>query len=168
MRRIIIATIIAPLAMPSGVLAFGGLVQLLTQSPDNVRFREAGLVAVYGFLIAYPLTLCGGLPLFLWLRSRRYLLLWHFLVAGMVVAVVPFVLFELYCLGIGMAWAALSPDHKLQLLVKTFHDVMPNSSGLYYASCGMAGGIAIAVLFWTVLGSQRNKLPQAGRHNGGA
>ena len=167
MRRMIIATMIAPMAMPFGVIAFGGLVQLLTQSPDNARFRDSGLVAIYGALIAYPLT-CGVLPVFVWLRNRRYLLLWHFTLAGLLVAIVPFVLFQLYCLATWLAKAAVSPNHKRELMSEALYGAIPDSSGLYYASCGMAGGISIALAFWVLLGSQRNKLHRPARHGGGA
>ena len=143
MKRVALGVVVAPLAFPAGCLLFGYLVQTLTDAPEIRMFREAQMIAFYGTILAYPLMVGAALPAFWILEKRMRLRFRHFAAAVALIAVIPFVLFDA---AVAALWLIAGPG--LERIVES------TPAAVYSASVGMAGGVAVGLVLWLILGKE--------------
>ena len=102
------------------------------------------MIAFYGTILAYPLMIGAALPAFRILEKRMRLHFRHFAAAGALIAVIPFALFDA---AVAALWL-IAGRPVLERIVESA------PAAVYSASVGIAGGVAIGLVFWLILGKE--------------
>jgi hypothetical protein len=155
--KVVLGFALAPLAVPIGIFVLFSVLHALGlgwfQGADYRLVLESVVIwAVYGVPIALAVTLLGGIPCYMRLNRRGRTALLPYLCRGLLLGAAPFLLFDLYIVGVELWRSALHGiRHEFFGLVPTltrlFGDV-PVAS--VWAGIGSYCGGLGALLFWLV------------------
>jgi hypothetical protein len=157
MRRWLLGFLVAPLATPPTLAALF----LLGWTTQVGWFRGKDLPSVVtgtlGFtlpaiVLAYAVVLLGALPTYLVLRRRKSLRVGDCLLAGAILGVFPFLLFDLF-VAVADIWQALRSGWTrgsfglvatARRLIADIPDTLP------WLVCGVASGLASSFVFYRI------------------
>jgi hypothetical protein len=157
MRRWLLGFLVAPLATPPALAALF----LLGWMTQIGWFRGKDLPSVFngtlGFtlpaiVLAYAVVLLGALPTYLVLRRRRSLRVGDCLLAGAMLGVLPFLLFDLF-VAAAEIWQALRSGwtrESFGILATARRLIADVPDALPWLVCGVVSGLASSFVFYRI------------------
>jgi len=163
-RRIVIGFLVAPFATPFAIWLSFSLLYIL--GVENFRGRSYGSVltgtsvfSAYAIPLAAIVTLVGAVPTFYFLNRRQLIDLRHLFLAGIILGLLPFVLF--------FAWVALQEwwssitffgwsDPNFGIAATIRKQIGDLDTAAIWLILGATSGVSASVLFWVI--AVRNNL----------
>jgi len=156
-RRVILAFLLAPLAVPLPIFALFFAMHLMrlgwfASGDTRLVLVNALTWSVCAIPIALGVTIAGGVPCHLVFQRRGWVSARHYVLAGLILGAAPFAIYYLFIACYDL-WRSVEHglDHQVFGVVPTLERLAADVPvGLAFAAVGVVCGLCSSFTFWLV------------------